>query len=61
MDPENKPTREELKDEVLNVAKGLAGLGGFNLVSNSEHDYSAGGVEQGRCLCVNNCMSWYCM
>lgn len=33
MDPENKPTREELKEEVLKVSKGLAGLGGFNLVS----------------------------
>lgn len=33
MDPENKPTRDELKEEVLKVAKGLAGLGGFNLVS----------------------------
>lgn len=32
MDPDNKPTREELKDEVLKVAKGLVGLGGFNLV-----------------------------
>lgn len=33
MDPENKPTREELKEEVLKVSKGLVGLGGFNLVS----------------------------
>lgn len=33
MDPENKPTREELKEEVLKVSKGLASLGGFNLVS----------------------------
>lgn len=33
MDPENKPTRDELKEEVLKVSKGLAGLGGFNLVS----------------------------
>lgn len=33
MDPENKPTREELKEEVLKVSKGLTGLGGFNLVS----------------------------
>lgn len=32
-DPENKPTRDELKDEVLKVAKALRGLGGFNLVS----------------------------
>lgn len=33
MDPENKPTRDELKEEVLKVSKGLVGLGGFNLVS----------------------------
>lgn len=33
MDPDNKPTREELKDEVIKVSKGLVGLGGFNLVS----------------------------
>lgn len=33
MDPENKPTREELKEEVLKVSKGLVGLAGFNLVS----------------------------
>ena len=33
MDPENKPTREELKEEVLKVSKGLTGLGGFNPVS----------------------------
>ena len=33
MDPDNKPSREELKEEVLNVSKGLAGLPGFNLVS----------------------------
>lgn len=32
MDPDNKPTREELKDEVIKVSKGLVGLGGFNLV-----------------------------
>lgn len=32
VDPENKPSREELKEEVLAVAKGLRGLGGFNLV-----------------------------
>lgn len=36
MDPENKPTREELKEEVLKVSKGLAGLGGFNLVRTYE-------------------------
>ena len=35
MDPDNKPTREELKEEVLKVSKGLVGLGGFNLVSAS--------------------------
>ncbi len=33
MDPDNKPTREELKEEVLKVSKGLIGLPGFNLVS----------------------------
>lgn len=37
MDPENKPTREELKEEVLKVSKGLVGLGGFNLVSARTH------------------------
>lgn len=36
MDPDNKPTREELKDEVLKVSKGLVGLGGFNLVSSRQ-------------------------
>lgn len=34
MDPDNKPTREDLKEEVLKVSKGLVGLGGFNLVSS---------------------------
>lgn len=38
MDPENKPTREELKEEVLKVSKGLVGLGGFNLVSSRTCD-----------------------
>ncbi|CAM9938093.1 unnamed protein product, partial [Laminaria digitata] len=47
MDPENKPTREELKEEVLKVSKGLAGLGGFNLVMlDTENKFVSTGMAK---------------
>ncbi|CAM9893026.1 unnamed protein product [Sphacelaria rigidula] len=46
-DPDNKPTREELKEEVLNVAKGLRGLGGFNLVMlDTENKFVSTGMAK---------------
>eukprot|EP00903_Cladosiphon_okamuranus_P012770 g11938.t1 len=47
MDPENKPTREELKEEVLNISKGLVGLGGFNLVMlDTENKFVSTGMAK---------------
>lgn len=47
MDPENKPTREELKEEVLKVSKGLVGLGGFNLVMlDTENKFVSTGMAK---------------
>eukprot|EP00904_Undaria_pinnatifida_P010858 jgi/Undpi1/6902/HiC_scaffold_21.g09377.m1 len=47
MDPENKPTRDELKEEVLKVSKGLAGLGGFNLVMlDTENKFVSTGMAK---------------
>ncbi|CAM9617584.1 unnamed protein product [Hapterophycus canaliculatus] len=47
MDPDNKPTREELKDEVLKVSKGLVGLGGFNLVMlDTENKFVSTGMAK---------------
>ncbi|CAM9346134.1 unnamed protein product [Ectocarpus fasciculatus] len=47
MDPENKPTREELKDEVIKVSKGLVGLGGFNLVMlDTENKFVSTGMAK---------------
>lgn len=47
MDPDNKPTREELKEEVLGIAKGLRGLGGFNLVMlDTENKFVSTGMAK---------------
>ncbi|CAM9393422.1 unnamed protein product [Ectocarpus sp. 12 AP-2014] len=47
MDPDNKPTREELKDEVIKVSKGLVGLGGFNLVMlDTENKFVSTGMAK---------------
>ncbi|CAM9767635.1 unnamed protein product [Ascophyllum nodosum] len=47
MDPDNKPSREELKEEVLNVSKGLAGLPGFNLVMlDTENKFVSTGMAK---------------
>ncbi|CAN0096729.1 unnamed protein product [Discosporangium mesarthrocarpum] len=47
VDPESKPTREELKEEVIKVAKGLRGLGGFNLVMlDTENKFVSTGMAK---------------
>jgi magnesium chelatase subunit D len=47
VDPENKPTRDELKEEVLNCAKGLRGIGGFNcVVLDTENKFVSTGMAK---------------